>query len=1154
MKYTKRLIISGEEKMKRITPWYIPIILLFSLSACIDTGAIEYPIGVDTCGYHPSSILCDTDRIQYGVVASPPMGDQIDQSQTIQETGAVFCGLYHWAQSFVPSLKISTRAELYMMRYGLPPDEVTVSIRETPDGASLTSLSIDPDLIPQNEYTWIEFDYDDIDVIPGNTYYIVCETDGGDPYSDAFLLGSSDGDSYSSGEAWFLNTEGGTWVIWEPEFDFCFITYGKNESLSDPPLEPRKPKGPSFGFTGTLYSFSTSTTDPNDDDIFYLFDWGDGTDSGWIGPYESGDTVKVSKSWMDGGTYDVKTKAKDTFDEESGWSLPRRVMISPYLSPEWHATYSNAWATSVKNVDGYVYVSGSLNRIRETENDFLLLKYDTEGTLTWTKTHDEYPYDALYGMDVHEGNIYLAGYGSDWRSAIYYSDIVLLKCDIDGNFKWAKTHDLSTYDFAHSLIVSEDCLFVGGQSGSQSLLMKFDLDGELLWERTFEVGGQMYSTISHIHGYGGFLYATGHTQDEKGDEDISLLKCDHDGNVLWHSVWDAPGTQKALGLCASADYLYVTGFGDVDSVDATGLLLKYSTEGTQQWYSTFDHYRLCSVEEDDGFLYVAGENAGCSEYPSDWDIVFARFDAVDGILLDRDEWTSSGCELARSFDVDDGTFYIAGSQGDRALLLKYGLRRHRTAYPLGREHPVMHSSIAAPENNEPTALPESVSLSSPLNLKTQEDSMEYVTGAANWLISLAEPSMGGYRWPTSEVEEEYMTNFYDGAPGVCLFLLRAYEKTGEESYLEYAEGGMQWLIALAVDEGGGYKWPESDISSSYYTGYYVGAAGIGDVFLDFHRSLGDPLYLEYAEGAARWIIYKNGMEEAHEIIMGTAGIGKFFLYLFETTGNPTYLAYAETGGDWLIDNARECPVRFLTEVGNPLHISSVTDGGCLWITQEIPFYWITSTGFAHGTSGPAYFLSELYRLHGKQRFLDQAEKAVRWILHEAVIEGDGDRQWRLKYDLNSEYSPYLYATGWCYGTPGIGSAILSIYRATGDALYLETLKKGTHWLMEQAIPEQSGYRWTNSVPRVERQSDYSITQRCCGVAGVGYYLLDLYEILGDPDCLEYGLGAVEWLKDVAVETTDGYKWWLTTSYHVAYTGHHTGAAGIGLLILKSVEL
>ena len=61
--------------------------------------------------------------------------------------------------------------------------------------------------------------------------------------------------------------------------------------------------------------------------IWYQFDWGDGTDSGWIGPYQSGEIVNISHSWNIRGNYEIKTKVKDIHELESDWSDPLVVSM-----------------------------------------------------------------------------------------------------------------------------------------------------------------------------------------------------------------------------------------------------------------------------------------------------------------------------------------------------------------------------------------------------------------------------------------------------------------------------------------------------------------------------------------------------------------------------------------------------------------------------------------------------------------------------------------------------------------------------------------------------------------------------------------------------------------------------------------------------------
>jgi hypothetical protein len=92
-------------------------------------------------------------------------------------------------------------------------------------------------------------------------------------------------------------------------------------SENNPPLKPSL-TGPSQGKQGNSYTFYGSTTDPEGNQVYYLFDWDDGTNTGWIGPYASGQSASASHSWDTQGSYGIKVKSKDTHDAEGVWSDP----------------------------------------------------------------------------------------------------------------------------------------------------------------------------------------------------------------------------------------------------------------------------------------------------------------------------------------------------------------------------------------------------------------------------------------------------------------------------------------------------------------------------------------------------------------------------------------------------------------------------------------------------------------------------------------------------------------------------------------------------------------------------------------------------------------------------------------------------------------
>ena len=101
---------------------------------------------------------------------------------------------------------------------------------------------------------------------------------------------------------------------------------------NDPPYQPARPSGPSFGRVDVSHSFGTVTTDPNGDRIYYLFDWDDGSESDWIGPFTSGQPCNVSHAWTSKGTFQVKVKARDEAGYESVWSDPLSISM-PKVNP-----------------------------------------------------------------------------------------------------------------------------------------------------------------------------------------------------------------------------------------------------------------------------------------------------------------------------------------------------------------------------------------------------------------------------------------------------------------------------------------------------------------------------------------------------------------------------------------------------------------------------------------------------------------------------------------------------------------------------------------------------------------------------------------------------------------------------------------------------
>lgn len=106
---------------------------------------------------------------------------------------------------------------------------------------------------------------------------------------------------------------------------------------NNPPTIPSTPDGPAAGKAGVKYTYTTSSSDPDENQLHYKWDFGDGSYSDWLGPYESGATTEVNHTWSKKGSYELKVKTKDSYNAESKWSdplpvsMPKNKTINPLI-------------------------------------------------------------------------------------------------------------------------------------------------------------------------------------------------------------------------------------------------------------------------------------------------------------------------------------------------------------------------------------------------------------------------------------------------------------------------------------------------------------------------------------------------------------------------------------------------------------------------------------------------------------------------------------------------------------------------------------------------------------------------------------------------------------------------------------------------------
>jgi len=95
------------------------------------------------------------------------------------------------------------------------------------------------------------------------------------------------------------------------------ITY--LDTLNDPPTTPDI-TGPSSGKIATSYTYNVTAYDVNENNLWFIWDWGDGTTSEWMGPFASNTICQATHMWDTEGAFTIKVKARDEWGAESSWA------------------------------------------------------------------------------------------------------------------------------------------------------------------------------------------------------------------------------------------------------------------------------------------------------------------------------------------------------------------------------------------------------------------------------------------------------------------------------------------------------------------------------------------------------------------------------------------------------------------------------------------------------------------------------------------------------------------------------------------------------------------------------------------------------------------------------------------------------------------
>ncbi len=356
------------------------------------------------------------------------------------------------------------------------------------------------------------------------------------------------------------------------------------------------------------------------------------------------------------------------------------------------ASFSSNTVTSIKQTSDRGYIVAGGTSISSFDGyDFLLMKLDSMGIISWCKTLGSDSEEWVTCMQpTFDGGFIVSGYTYGFGAAPSKSNAIIIKTNASGNVQWSKMYTDATYStWINYISQNRDSSYIlCGNVGSKSFIQKIDTTGNAVWGKIyygpsfaevhqtidggFIIAGSIYFSyftpyLAKVNAAGSsvwrYYYAANYktrsiveTPDsgfilvgnlDNLNTDINAMKVSSSGSVVWHQQYGNPSTDYAYSIAKTYDGNYMiagtysdTGFSSQDRLT----LLKITGQSAVIWckqYGTFGFSDdisngRASLTSDSGYIAMGS----CAGFGGS-DIYVTKINADGYSCSKRDITTSS---------------------------------------------------------------------------------------------------------------------------------------------------------------------------------------------------------------------------------------------------------------------------------------------------------------------------------------------------------------------------------------------------------------------------------------------------------------------------------------------------------------------------------
>jgi len=326
---------------------------------------------------------------------------------------------------------------------------------------------------------------------------------------------------------------------------------------------------------------------------------------------------------------------------------------------------------AIETSDGGFIAVGVGTANSSTNDDLLLLKADSTGSILWTNLIGGVGTDdGLSVVETSDGGYFIAG--DTYSFGPSGSNVYLVKTDSNGNAVWSTTFGTPQQDHGQSILKTStgNYLIIGSGDGVLSeddvYLILVSENGDEIWSTLYDMSDQQSARFAEETSDGGYIII-GTTDTIYNQDNILLIKADENGNAIWDTQFgggsqDFPGKGDSTHETVDGDYIIIgrtTSFA-VGSADIW--IIKTDSNGSmldEGFLGDILYEDACSIFEtiDGGYLVFGTKDVGSGNR----DIYIAKVDSELDLVWTKTIGDPSYDEECRGAkQVSNGGIIIAG--------------------------------------------------------------------------------------------------------------------------------------------------------------------------------------------------------------------------------------------------------------------------------------------------------------------------------------------------------------------------------------------------------------------------------------------------------------------------------------------------------------